>query len=82
MKKIICVSNINTEPLLDGIDMSFLDIGKIYEGKSERHELYFGISGYIITEMLFNSPCSYWFPSKCFITLAEFRESRINSILE
>lgn len=67
--KVVCISKIIRE--------KELELGKVYEGnlifdgKSKWENNYLTLEGFSKTE---------WFPAKCFITLEEWRERKLNEL--
>ena len=73
MIKIVCV-NLDLPPIWNGLFLP--EIGKIYDAVEHNGGL---AKGYLIKV---GSIDNYWIPANLFITLAEWRDKQINSILD
>lgn len=84
MVKIICtnINNPHTSNYGEYIYMNhgYLNIGTIYEGEYSKHERYYGCKGYYIGIDAYGH--KQWFPEECFISLSEWRDKKIDEILE
>lgn len=69
--KVICIST--------GVFIQYLELHKIYEGFYDSDSDP-GLQGWYIDRG--GALSLEWFPIKCFITLAEWREKQINSVLD
>jgi hypothetical protein len=76
MIKIVCI-NKNLPPSWNS--NNYLNIGEIYEAKPE----YIGLQlGYRINKANKLTRVKFWYPETCFITLSEWREQQMKSVID